>query len=421
MNSRISQSAEPNMSVCNPSANKPAPRWQFALACSLAMGAWMATASISEAALASYVFFTEGSSSYLAKFDGSSMTVISSGLFGGSQLGSNQNSSGGGLSLLQDGGGIYVVNPGTAGGGTADVTLTQITLNATWNTNPVGRHGSPGSDQPSAGIFRGTITGGVTSTPNINSPSPPLSGQAKSAGGVEMGDFAHDLFSGATTGHTYIAAQSSDSLIDLGAFSAPKSVQAAGGAIIEKSTGGVFFVDPAGTMTQLINPNTLAAFASMNNNTGGKVGGKGIFNADGSSWFYDPGTNIVSNWSGGQISGFVRIGDSAWIQDSSGVYFWDGIGGVSQIDSAQTVTGGLSFGDYALITRTDGTTGYARDNGASYDYALWSGSAYDLTRATGGYLGVINEVPEPSSLTLLLVGSVGLLGRYRRARRNRAC
>ena len=74
--------------------------------------------------------------------------------------------------------------------------------------------------------FQATIIGGATSTPSINSPSAPFN---QSIGpGVVMGDFAHDLFSGAHDDHTYIAAHNSDAYIDLGAFSlaAGKAVQA---------------------------------------------------------------------------------------------------------------------------------------------------------------------------------------------------
>src|SRR4051812_19042893 len=216
---------------------------------------WLGTASPLFAALASYVYTTEVSDgkTYLSKFDGTSTTPTSQGIESGAGLQANRNSSGSGLSLINENSSIYVMNPGTAAGGIADEKVFQVSGNTQWNQSPVGRHGVPASGNPSLSIFRGTITGGVGSIPSINSPSAPFNQNI--GPGVAMGDFAHDLFTGASDGHTYITAHTSDAYTDLGAFSIPsgKAVQAASGAIIEKSTGGVWYVDPLGSTTQLIN------------------------------------------------------------------------------------------------------------------------------------------------------------------------
>ena len=212
------------------------------------------------------------------------------------------------------------------------------------------------------------------STPSINSPSAPFN---QSIGpGVVMGDLAHDLFSGAHDDHTYITAHASDEYLDLGAFTIPngKAVQAASGAIIE-TLGGVWYADPAGSMTQLTNPNTSSPFASLDNNVGGKAGNLGYFNAAGKAWFYDSVANTVTGESGLPISAFVRVGNYALAQEASAVWLFDGTGGASQFLGARNrFTSGLSFGDYALAV-VDGTTRILRDNGSGIDNTFWSGGA----------------------------------------------
>ena len=338
---------------------------------------WLGTASPLFAALMSYVYTTEVSDgkTYLSKFDGTSTTPTSQGIESGLGLQSNRNSSGSGLSLLNENSSIYVMNPGTAAGGIADQKDFQVVGNSQWNQSPVGRHGRPASGNPSASIFRATITGGVGSTPGINSPSAPFN---QGIGpGVVMGDFAHDLFSGAGDGHTYITAHASDAYTDLGAFAIPagKAVQAASGAIIEKSTGGVWYVGPSGSTTQLINPNTSSPFTSLDNNVGGKVDNLGYFNAAGKAWFYDSVANTVIGESGLPISAFARVGSYALGQEAGAVWLFDGTGGASQfLSGANRFTSGLSFGDYALAV-VDGGTRILRDNGGGVDNSLWSGGA----------------------------------------------
>ena len=129
----------------------------------VALTGWLGVASPLFAALASYVFTTEVSDgkTYLSKFDGTSTTPNSQEIWSGLGLQPNRNSSGGGLSLLNEFSGPLVANPGTATGGIADATYYYVPGNTQWNQSPVGRHGVPASGNPSLSIFRATITGGV--------------------------------------------------------------------------------------------------------------------------------------------------------------------------------------------------------------------------------------------------------------------
>jgi hypothetical protein len=114
------------------------------------------------------------------------------------------------------------------------------------------------------------------------------------------------------------------------------------------------------------------------------------------------------------LSGYVRVGGYGLAQDNSGLYLWSGSGAPTEYASGPGhLTAGISFGDYAFGV-IDGATRILRDNGSGIDNGLWASGAYDVTQATGGYLGVINEVPEPSSLVLLLMGAVALLRRRNR-------
>lgn len=349
------------------------------------------SASHAFGALASYVFTTEyDGKTYLSKFDGTSM-IADFAQYSGGGLQSGRNSSGSGISLISGGSFTTVVNPGAYGNGLSDIQ--EHLLVGPW-INPEGRHGQLASG-PDFGIYRGTST-------NAGAPGKTLFSAQSIGQAITMGDLATDIFSGGADGHTYIQGHTSNSYIDLGAFTIVAGEQVGNGAIVEKSTGGIYYIKPDGTQTLVTGVTNLEA-----DGVGAKFGNYGFFNADGKAWHYDSLTNTATSYSGLSIHEAVRIGSLALVQYYSGIYLYDSANNESLYLSSSggnyRMTDALSFGDYALIV-IDGETRVYRDNGAGgLDSSNWTGVALDLSRATGDYLGVA-EVPEPAALGLLGLG-----------------
>lgn len=378
-------------------------RW---LACIFVMSIVTQCSQHAYGSMASYVFLTHpDNNTYLWKFNGLDLNP-DGGQFSSGALVASGQSSGSGISLIGTGSFAAVVNPGVYGNGLSDVQAT-VTGSTTW-LSPQGRHGQLSSG-PNFGIYRGTATAGV--------PGYTLFDGTQGIGmGIQMGDFAHDIFSGGADGRTYIGAHNGSGYLDLGAFTITQRVQAGSGAIIQKSTGDIYYVEPDGSEA------LIPGVTSMDNSIGGKIGSQyAIFNADGSTWLYDTVTNSVMSQSGANITAFVRVGSQAIVQFSSAAYTLDSDANYSNTafaNGANRITGSVSFGDYAMFN-LDSTTQYIRDiDGSSYEMAQWSGALYDLSLATGGYIGVVSNIPEPSGLALLSIGIAGLFGFTRRCKRN---
>lgn len=332
----------------------------------------------------SYVFWSDASSTYLTKYDGSNMihntiTFNASAPLAGLD-GSNrkQSSSGSGVSLLtyyisSNDTPAYSVDPGTYGYEDAcSVSISPLS----W-VSPAGRHG--GLDQYNspmgmiqAGIYRvkDDLAKTMISSQNI-------------VKAEEMGDFQSDIFSD-DSGQTYIARHDGSSVQLLNNEPMVDCVIGGYGAVASFTTAGTYYIKPDGTMVSVYS-------SSLINSIGGKAGKYGFFNAGGRARYVDGDNDSVYNYYTSPMTAFVRVGECALTSSSTSTHLFNSRTRTytSWVHSG-TITDGISFGDYALVV-INSQTYILRDNGSntgvdSVDYQLFTADVLDLSKATGGHL-----------------------------------
>lgn len=334
----------------------------------------------------SYVFWSDASSTYLTKYDGSSMIYdtitfnVSAPLAGLDGSNRKQNSSGSGISLLtyyvsSSDTPSYSVDPGTYGYNDA----CSVSISPLGWVSPAGRHGgleqytSP-TGMIQAGIYR--VRDDLTKTM--------ISGQ-DIVKAEEMGDFQSDIFSD-DSGQTYVASHDGLSVLLVSNEPMVDGVTGGYGVVASFTTDGTYYIKPDGTMVSVYS-------SSLIDSIGGKAGKYGFFNAGGRARYVDGDNDTVYNYYTSPMTAFVRVGECALTSSSTSTHLFNSRTRTytSWVHSG-TISDGVSFGDYALVV-INSQTYVLRDNGSnagvdSVDCHLFSADMLDLSKATGGYLAL---------------------------------
>lgn len=218
-----------------------------------------------------------------------------------------------------------------------------------------------------------------------------------SVGGTAIGNAAglYVTPSGAFSGTRWYSSTAGDHQLSSTAASALASTE--GGALYQIGST-VHYINEAGVGTSSVGA-TLGSASAV-------VGGGALISLGANSYYWNDAAGTLTAIDDKVMTAAVAFGDDALFQTADGFQYFDSSDGSVSLLSAsyQSLEGGITAGDFALVTLDTGGTKKAhffKDTGAGtkidWVYGTMSTLEFD---GVGGYAAI----PEPATLGMLAVG-----------------